>query len=331
LISAESSVFVIGEIGSNHNQSIDIAKELIDVAAEAGVDAVKFQSLKFDRLYFKKNSTRDLEILHNSIDLEEDMFSKLFSYARGKKLIPLSCPTYFEALDILENLDIDAYKIASPQSVGFPSLVRKIIGLNKPMIVSTGYCSYKEICRLADLLKKNNAKDTILLHCISQYPVPNDMLNLRFIDTLKNDFGFLIGFSDHTMSTDVPVLAVAAGACVIEKHFTLSRNMIGPDHASALEPTELKEMVLKIREAEVMLGSHTKHTIAGFELNMKKKVMMKLVAARDLKKGTVLQRKDIIFRRVADGIEDWEINKYIGRKVINDISNMTIIKKSYLR
>lgn len=321
-VSKKSSVFIIGEIGSNHNLSLKTSKKLIDVAAEAGVDAIKFQSLKYDELYLP--GSESLAELHKNIDLPESIFIKLSDYAKEKGLIFLSCPTYFKSIDILENLGMEAYKVASPITVGFQSLVAAMAKKNKPIIMSTGYCNMVEIERAVKTVADSGNKKLVLLHCLASYPtLPTEDVNLGFMKILADKFNCLVGFSDHTMSTAIPAIAVAMGACVIEKHFTLSRKLKGPDHKFALEPSELIEMVKNIRDAEKIMGS--KKVILPYEINMKKKVMMKLVASRNLEAGMILKPEHIIFRRALGGIEEYKINKILGKRINMPIKKMALI------
>jgi len=323
LISKDSGAFLIGEIGSNHNQSLSLAKELIDIAHEAGLDAVKFQSLKFEELYLPSND--DLKSLHKSIDFNEKWYHELFAYCKKRGLVFLSSPTYLEAVEILEDLGAAAYKIASPQTVGFAHLIKKVAKTGKPLFVSTGYCTMPEVRRAVSLVSEADNKNLVLLHCISKYPTPEKLVNLRMMDVFRDEFSVLTGFSDHTMSTTTPALAFMHGARVIEKHFTLDRKLEGPDHCYALEPDELKIMASGVREAEVMLGNG-KRILLPFEKSFKKKIKMKIVAARDIKKGETLAGNDVVFRRAQGGIEDFDLEKYIGRKTASNIAKMSLIK-----
>lgn len=322
-VSKKDPVFIIGEIGSNHNLSMVTAKKMIDVAAYAGVDAVKFQSLKFSQLYLESKVPASLKELHKKIDLAENLFAELSNYTKKKGLIFLSAPTYFDSLLILKKLNMAAYKIASPITVGFTSLIAEAAKINKPLIISTGYCNLKEIDRALKVVSDSGNNQLILLHCVSSYPTSAKNASLGFMDVLSKRYGCLVGYSDHTLSTSIPATAVALGARVIEKHFTLSRKDKGPDHAFALEPDELAAMVKNIRETEQALS--VAHDISLFEKEMKKKVMMKLVAAADIPAGTVLGKKHIIFRRAPGGIEEFKINDVIGKKNKVLLKKMTLI------
>ena len=326
IVSENSPVFIIGEIGSNHNLSMKTAKALIDVGARAGLDAVKFQFLKFDELYLPGRQTKHLQELHKKIDLPESCFAELSSYAKKRGLIFLSSPTYFKAVDLLEKLNVPAYKVASPITVGYGSLLVKIAKTKKPLIVSSGYCTMREIDRAMRLVLKTGNKKIILLHCVSGYPtLPHDV-NLRFMKTLQKRYNCIVGFSDHTLSVSNPAVAAVLGARVIEKHYTLSRKLKGPDHRFALELDELAAMVKNIREAEQILGQGKNRKILPAEKKMKEIVMMKLVAARDIPAGTILKKEYIVFLRSPGGIEEFRVDKFIGRMVTKRIKKMTLIR-----
>lgn len=327
LISKKSPAFIIGEIGSNHDGSIKQAKELIDLAKEVGVDAVKFQSLKFGQLYLPGD--KKLENLHKKIDLPESAFAELFDYTHKKGLIFLSSPTYFRSIDILEELGVKAYKVASPITVGFQSLILAMAKKNKAMIVSTGYCTLQEIDRAVKTVAESGNRKLVLLHCLASYPIFRaEDVNLGFMQILGKRYNCLVGFSDHTMSVSVPAVAVSMGAKVIEKHFTLSRKLDGPDHWFALEPKELFEMVKNIREAEKIIGDQK--IILPSEKKMKKKIMMKLVAASDLSAGSVLKSENFIFRRAHGGIEEYKINRVLGKKIKKPIKKMELLTFSHI-
>lgn len=327
IISDSSPAFLIGEIGSNHNQSIKTAKELIDIAKEVGLDAVKFQCLKFDELYLDTPETKDLKKLHAQADLENEKLSELFKYCQKKDIIFIASATYIESVFFLEKLGVAVHKVASPITVGFTELVAKIADTNKPVIMSCGYCNEKEIDR--SVLKFHKNKNLILLHCISSYPTEAKDLALGYMNRLKKRYGCIVGFSDHSMSTSLPAVAVALGAKVIEKHYTLSRKMHGPDHAFAIEPNELKEMVQNIRDAEASMTD--KRKLQPFEKSFKKVVKMKIVSAYDLEKGKILKLSDLKFRRANSGIDESRINKLIGMKIKKNIKKMTIVKISDLQ
>ena len=238
----EKHVFIIAEIGSNHNQDINRAFELMEVAKEAGADAVKFQSLRLDKLIKHDEITAEDKILFSKIKLEENWYEKLFSYAKKLNIECISAPTYLEAIPLLVKCGAKYMKIASPQTYGYPKLIKEIAKTDIPTIMSTGYCELNEIERAVKLFLKYGKKDNLtLLHCISEYPTILQHVNLHYMTTLQKIYDVKIGYSDHTLGDCAVYSAVALGAKVIEKHMTLSRNDDGPDYFFALEPNEFKK------------------------------------------------------------------------------------------
>lgn len=227
LIGEGEPTFIITEAGSNHNGSLEQAKKLIDVAAKSGADAVKFQIFQAENLYSK--------------------YTPEFRYLKGKNTFD------FEAVDLLDK-HVPAFKIASFEITDL-ELIKYVAEKGKPMIISTGMANLGEIEDAINVIKSVGNEDIILLHCNSLYPTPVEVVNLRAIETMKTSFKVPVGFSDHTVGIQIPIAAVAMGACVIEKHFTLDRTLPGPDHSFAIEPDELKEMVRGIREVEKAKGT----------------------------------------------------------------------------
>lgn len=301
-------VFIIAEIGSNHNQNINTAKKLIDIAVRSGADAVKFQSLKYEELYSHNKLNKGIKKLFKQIELKEDWYNELFNYCSKKQILFFSAPTYLKAIDILENIKVKLYKIASPQTISSPHLIEKIASLNKPIIMSTGFCTFKEIDRAVALVKKTGNNKLALLHCVSLYPTKPEETNLKFIGTLKKIYHFPVGFSDHTLGWKVTIAAVAIGANIIEKHLTLSRKQKGPDHSFSLEPDEFGEMIKNIRLVEKTIGKGYKLKISKREAKMLNKIRIGILAKRNLIKGEKLNlKKDLIFSRDSKGIDVWKI------------------------
>lgn len=277
------STFVIAEIGSNHNQDIKIAKELMHSAKEAGADAVKFQSINPLEMYHYDQLSIDEKELLNNIRLDEKWYFELFEYAKKLDIILTTCPTYLKVIPILEEYNIELYKIASPQTYGFPQIIDEVSKTNKPIIMSTGYCRYAEIERAVQRCKERDK--LILLHCISTYPVNASEVNLNFIKTLRDMFGIPVGFSDHSLGYGITLAAVALGARVIEKHITFSRQAKGPDHYFALEMKEFENMVTEIRNVDLAMGRTTKQELSSSEMYYRDKYVMKLVATSDIHQG----------------------------------------------
>lgn len=306
--------FIIAEIGSNHSQDINTAKKLIDASINAGADAVKFQSLKYDELYEDIKENQEMKDLFEKIELKEEWYEELSNYCNEKGVIFFSAPTYPRAVDLLEKIDVKLYKIASPQTATFPQLIKKVSDLNKPIIMSVGYCDSKEIDRAVQIVKDTGNNKLALLHCVSEYPTDPKIANLKFIQSLKNTYNFPVGFSDHTLGWQVTIAAVVMGADIIEKHITLSREQDGPDHSFALEPAEFEVMVKDIRKVdrkvENSFGKEIKTEITDCESKILESIRMKAFANRDINEGEVIDKdKDLIFRRSKHGIDAWDLYK----------------------
>jgi len=323
--------FIIAEAGVNHNGNIELAKKLIDVAVEAHADAVKFQTFKAEKTiaaetpratYQMQNMPEEnenqLEMVKR-LELKFEDFRILKEYCNSKGIMFLSTPFDFESVDILEPL-VPLYKIASGEIINIP-LLKHIASKGKPIILSTGMATLGEIEEAIEAIDEINPSiSKILLHCTTNYPTPFEEVNLRAMLTLKEAFKLPVGYSDHTLGIEVPVAAVALGAKVIEKHFTLDRNLPGPDHKASLEPDELKAMVIAIRNVEKALGDGIKRPNRS-ELEIMKVARKCLVAGRDIEKGEILKEKDIEIKRAGEGIQpkfkdiivDMKINKSIKR------------------
>jgi len=252
-IGGREPVFIIAEVGSNHNGSLEQAKKLIDICVKTKVDAVKFQAFKAGKLFNKIKNKGIVDKL-KKLEIKNGWYEKLFDYANKRGLIFLSSVFDEGSVDLLDNLGIVAYKVASYELTHIP-LLEHIAKKNKPIILSTGMANRLEIKEAIRSIHKAGNKQIIILHCISQYPTKSEDVNLNSLLTLQNDFNCPIGFSDHTKTIYASIGAVALGAKVIEKHFTLDRSLPGSDHYYALEPNGLKQMVIAIREVEKMLGS----------------------------------------------------------------------------
>lgn len=317
IIGDKHPCFIIAEVGSNHNRSLRIAKELIGVAAVAGADAVKFQSLKFDELYLKNLlPDKKLRKLFPKIELPEDWYSELDRFAKARKILFLSTPAYKRAVDILEKIGVAAYKIGSPQAIGNLPLVKYIAKKKKPVFLSTGYSTYDDIKRAVNVCRKERNNKIVLLHCVSQYPTPPVRVNLEAIPYLKKKFKLPVGFSDHTLGCHITLAAVAKGANVIEKHFTLSRKLKGPDHFFALEPKELKEMVQKIREVEQSFGQGKRNQIFKEEKRFISQIQTRIITSKEIKKGEILKKTMIDYKRAPYGILTENLSKVLHRKAI---------------
>ncbi|MDD5529878.1 MAG: N-acetylneuraminate synthase family protein [bacterium] len=323
--------FIIAEIGANHNQDIEIGKELIDVSCEAGVDAIKFQSFTVKNWISK--SMKSFPTLPSGVDIKKElkkcelsytMYEKFKQYAKNKGVICFSTPSHKEDIDKLMAIGIPAIKFGSVQITDLPT-IEYAAKRKKPIMLSTGASRMKEIKEALDTIYSTGNKDVILLHCTSLYPTPIDKVNLRAMLTLMKNFDVPIGYSDHTLDPVlVPTAAVALGACIIEKHITLDRNLKGPDHPFALEPQELKEMVKAIRNTETLLGSGIKQQLPE-EKEMAKMGRRSIVAKIKIPSRTRISREMLTLKRPGYGIEPKYINKIIGRTSKKNIEEDTII------
>ena len=294
-----STTTIIAEAGINHNGSIDTAKKMIDAAVYAGADLVKFQTFKAETLVtktaekadYQKNLTEKSESQYEMIkklELDRVAHEELIQYCMEKGIIFLSTAFDHDSIDLLNELDIPLYKIPSGEITNLPYL-RHIGRMGKPIFMSTGMATLKEVrAALNILLEAGAEKNKItILHCNTEYPTPMQDVNLRAMLTIRDELGVKIGYSDHTLGIEVPIAAVAMGATVIEKHFTLDRNMPGPDHAASLEPEELKSMVTAIRNIEKAMGDGIKKPSPSEKKNIKI-ARKSIVASKQVKKGEIL-------------------------------------------
>ena len=332
-IGENCATFIIAEVGSNHNRNLAQAKRLIEVAGDAGADAVKFQTFSAEKIYSKKTITPDYlkgKINQSSVwklikDLEmpREWLGELADYSKSRDLIFLSSPFDYEAITELEELHMAAYKVASFEIVDLQFL-KAIAKTKKPIILSTGMASLGDIEDAINAIRKVSNHGISLLHCAINYPPPFKDLNLRAIKTLKQAFQVPIGYSDHTMSTFIPSICVSLGACIIEKHFTLDRALKGPDHVFALEPNELKEMIENIRKTEVALGSPIKFRPKS-EDSLYKLARRSIIARKKIPRGKIIEESDLIIKRPGYGIAPKFLNIIIGRITREEIDEDTII------
>ena len=327
-------LFIIAEAGVNHNGDVGLAKKLIDGAKEAGADAVKFQTFKAENVvtenagmakYQKRNTGKSQTQLGmiKKLELKYKDFIKLKKYCDKKKIIFLSTPHTEDAVDFLEPL-VPAYKIGSGDLTNLPFL-KKIAKKKKPIILSTGMATLAEVREAVKTIKKAGNNKIILLHCTTNYPCPLEEVNLRAMQTLKQEFNLPVGYSDHTLGITISIMAVAMGANAIEKHFTLNRNLPGPDHKASLEPDELRNMVIAIRNVEKALGNGIKK-LTKSEEEIKKVARKSIVAKVDIPAGTKITKEMLIIKRPGTGIEPRYLNKLIGKIAKKEIKKDTLIK-----
>lgn len=315
-------IFIIAEIGSNHDQEIDIAFELMDIAKKCGADAVKFQSLNLDKVIAREDIAKADIDLFEHIKLKEEWYEEIFQYANKIGIECLSCPTYLDAVDLLIKAGAQYMKIASPQTYGFPEIIKRAAQSGIKTIMSTGYCNLDEIRRAVNYYAEyGDINNLSLLHCVSQYPTEIKNVNLNFIKKLKQEFAIPIGFSDHTEGTAVSVAAAALGAQVIEKHITISRASKGPDHFFALEPYEFERLVKEIRTVVNALGNGVK-TLCDYEIRNREQFIAYPYANCDIKSGEEIKENQIAYyRSKTSGVSPWNVHKtLIGTKTASNVS-----------
>lgn len=328
--------FIIAEAGVNHNGDMANAKRLIDVAAEAGADSVKFQTFKAEEsvtagtpmaAYQKKNDPASSSFIQmlKRLELPGDSTRELARYSEKKGILFFSKPSWIGAVDELEDAGVLLYKVGSGD-VTFFTLLKKIASTKKPVILSTGMATIEETREALETLQKAGAPSVAILHCITSYPCEFQYANLRAMDTLRKHFDVPIGYSDHTIGTEAAVAAVAMGACIVEKHFTLDKGMPGPDHKASLEPDELASMVRQIRNVEKAFG-HGRKELAECERENIKIVRKSLVAARDIRAGEVFKDADFGFKRPGTGLSEKKRPLFVGKKAARDIAKDELISE----
>jgi N,N'-diacetyllegionaminate synthase len=319
-----TKVFIIAEAGVNHNGSLELAKKLINVAVEAGADAVKFQTFKADKLVSKRAQKADYQKQTTSVDetqyemikkleLNDNAHRILIRYCKDKKIMFLSTPFDHDSIDLLNSFQMPIFKIPSGEITNLPYL-RHIGRLGKEVILSTGMANLDEVQdALEVLVKAGTSKEKItVLHATTEYPCPIDEVNLRAMQTIHAAFGVKVGYSDHTQGIEVPIAAVAMGATVIEKHFTLDRTMDGPDHKASLEPGELKAMVSGIRRVSRALGDGIKRPSKSEAKNMAI-ARKSIVALCTIKSGETFSTENLTIKRPGTGLSPMRWDEVIGQ------------------
>jgi sialic acid synthase SpsE len=329
--------YVIAEAGSNHNRDLPTAMRLIEVAAETGADAVKFQTYTAEGLYSRR--TPDMTYLKEKglvgdgesvwelikrVEIPWEWHRDLADHAALAGITFLSTPFEEGAVDLLDGIGVPAFKIASYEVNHLP-LIAHAARTGKPLLISSGMASLGDLERALDTAAEAGGRDILIMHCAVNYPPRFEDLNLRAIGTLRSAFRVPVGWSDHTMGHTADVVAVALGACAIEKHYTLSRDQAGPDHPFALEPGELAAMVQAIREAEAALGSSVKR-VTEAEAEMFRLGRRSVVVARDIAAGGVLTRADLAVKRPGFGIPVHAIDEVVGRHVAHDVERDQVLQ-----
>jgi len=332
------SVLIIAEAGVNHNGSMKIAKQLVDAAVEAGVDIIKFQTFKAEKLvsktakqaeYQKKNigdgNDSQYEML-KKLELSEENHEELIAYCKEKGIRFWSTAFDFESMDYLHSLGLGLWKIPSGEITNYP-FIRKIASYGEDVIMSTGMCEMMDIQNAMDVLFRYGIRkeQITLLHCNTQYPTPYQDVNLNAMVSIKHEFDIPVGYSDHTSGIEVPIAAVALGAKVIEKHFTIDRNLPGPDHKASLEPHELKAMVSAIRHIEQALGDGIKRVSDSEKANISV-ARKSIVAACPIKKGEPLTEENLTVKRPGTGLSPMLWDQVLGTFAIKDYEEEDLIQ-----
>lgn len=316
--------FIVAEVGVNHNGDTDTALAMVDAIADAGADCVKFQTFSAEEFVSNPDDTYEyisqgkvvkesmLEMFRR-LELKREEFRRLFDHARRRGLIAMSTPTDRDAVDLLEEIGVGAYKVGSDDLVYSPFL-DYVASKGKPVIISAGMATAKDVERAVSTIRATGNDQVIVLHCVSEYPTPPGNVNLRKIGALRELVQGPVGFSDHSQGIVAAMGAVALGACFIEKHFTLDRNMPGPDHRFSADPDELTRLVAGIRELEMTLG-HDDLVPTEAEIEMAKLARRSIVAAADLPEGHVLGEKDLAFQRPGTGLYPYHMDIVLGRRL----------------
>lgn len=325
---------IIAEAGVNHNGSLTLAKQMVMAAKSAGADYIKFQTFCPEKLvsrfaekaeYQKQttdNEENQLEMLEK-LALSKADFWELKDYCVKQGIGFLSTPFDLESIDFLEKLNMDFWKLPSGEITNLPYLI-KIGRTKKPVVMSTGMCELEEIAQALVCLKEEGTRKITLLHCNTEYPTPMKDVNLRAMLTLRNEFNLPVGYSDHTKGIEIPIAAAAMGACVLEKHFTLDRNMEGPDHSVSLEPKELQTMVEAVRNAEQAMGNGKKEPSESEKKNIMA-VRKSIVAKCRIKQGEIFSEQNLTTKRPGNGISPMKWFEVIGQRAERDFKEDELI------
>ena len=335
-IGGDHPLFFIAEAGVNHNGSIDMGKQLIDIAVEAGADAVKFQTFRAEELNTKTapKSTYHIETtgsdgdqswfdLLKTQEMSKKMHVELIDYCTDKGIIFLSTPYDQKSADLLENFDVPAFKIASTDTSNIP-LLSYIAKKGRPMILSSAMATMEEVELAVSTVRSEGLDEIAMLQCTGNYPAKLSDTNLRVMQTYEEKLNCIVGYSDHTPDLINPVAATAMGAKVYEKHFTIDRSLPGPDHRMALELDELKQTIKAIRDTELALGNSTKQVLESEKEN-RVKLRKSIVSKLNIKKDDIITMDMLSFKRPGHGIQPAELNNVIGKKAITDISEGTVL------
>lgn len=328
------SIFIIAEAGVNHNGNVELAYKLVDAAKAAGADCIKFQTFRSENLvtetaqkaeYQKETTGEDSQLgMLKKLELSYNTFLQLKKYCDKVGICFLSTPFDLESITFLNTISMPFWKIPSGEITNLPYLLA-LAKTGKPVVMSTGMCEVSEIQEAIMVLQQNGTKEITLLHCNTEYPTPFTDVNLRAMQTMRDLFHLDVGYSDHTKGIEVPIAAAAMGATVIEKHFTLNRNMEGPDHKASLEPEELKAMVDGIRHIELALGNGNKTPSPSEKKNIAI-ARKSIVARKAIQRGTELTDENLTVKRPGNGISPMKWFDVIGKKAIRDFEKDELIE-----
>lgn len=341
VISNNSPTFIVAEVGANHNGDLELAKKSIDAAVDCGVDAVKFQTYTTDELLSHKSAivtsrsrgeeiSQTLEELFDEVTLKREFHQEIFDYAQSKNLICFSTPFSVDGMDFLEQLDNPIYKIAS-SDVNYVDMLEAIGKTKKPVILSTGKSTIGDLDLAVDLLRKNGTQDLCLLHCLANYPSKMENMNLNVIKTLKLMYpDTIIGFSDHSLGITAALGAVCFGAKIVEKHFTIDKNLDGPDHWFSMDPIEMKSLVTEIRNLEAAFGDSRKRINASEEAD-KYWATRSLIINRTLEVGSIIKKEDLDMLRPGYGISPFDRDNIIGMKLTKSMQKGEVLEWKHLK
>lgn len=329
VIGEKQPVFLIAEVGVNHNGDIETAKHMIEVAADCGADCVKFQTFNSEEFMSDKQLTYSYEVRGRKVtEKMYDMFQRLeiplksyeilFDHCRQYGLVPLTSVADIEIVDLIEKIGIGAFKLSSEDFINSP-LMTHVTQKKLPLILSTGMADREEIEDVLNLLNRFKKRNVVFLHCTSIYPTPDEEANLLRINAIKQTTEAMVGYSDHTRGGRAAIGAVSLGACIIEKHFTLDKNMAGPDHYFSADPRELVNMVDNIRKIEKSLGKDNLE-LSPIELKQRAQFRRSIVAAINLKKGHILNKNDLVLKRPGNGLHPRNLSKLYDKCLLRSIT-----------
>lgn len=335
-------VFFIAEAGVNHNGSIELAFQLVDKAFESGADAVKFQTFKAEKLNTKHAPKSSYHIETTGDDKEQSWFEllktqeldredhrRIIKYCNKKGIIFLSTPYDKDSADLLDELGVPAFKLASTDTSNLP-LLRHVARKNKPMIISSAMCTMEEVTAAVETIRSEQLEKIVVLQCTGNYPSKLEDSNLNVMSSYREILNCLVGYSDHTFELINPVASVALGASVYEKHFTIDKSLPGPDHRMSLSPDELKMTIEAVKQTQVALGSSCKVVLPSEEEN-RKKLRKSLVTAVDIVKGTNITAEMICIKRPGNGISPAKLQEIIGKEILIDAPEETILQNSMFK